>query len=187
MKLEHLFNGASDMDAVRRFLRAGDDGATNPFYSRERYMCVSRYTGERRGEDFFVPQAFMHVAGKDRQLLPGSLPDETFLVQLEKGSEISDGYVQSVLKKRILQNLRGKTLFYVKSQGLFTNAWLWKNLTTVFLAVLFLVSLTWWFVFDARTRLKLRSSKRLSMSELTVGLTLALFLLWIALALVFKF
>lgn len=182
MKLDHLFDGATDMDGVTRFLRAGGRWVDEPVFTPGEIHCVSRYSGERRGEDFVVPSAFMHVAGKDSQLLPGSLPGEAFLLELQKGIEVKDGYVQTKLQERIRNNFRGKTLFYVKSQGLFTNAWLWRNLTTVFLTTLFILSLTWWFVFDARARLKMLGRIRPVLSEIFVGLTFFLFLCWIILA-----
>lgn len=181
MKLDHLFDGATDMDGVVRFLRAGGRWSDEPMFTPGEIHCVSRYSGERRGDDFIVPSAFMHVAGKDGGLLPGSLPGEVFLLELQKGSKVNDGYVQSRLQERVVKNLRGKTLFYVKSQGLFTNAWLWRNLTTVLLSVLFLVSLTWWFMFDARSRLKdMRRAPVLS--EFSAGLTALLFLGWVVLS-----
>lgn len=175
MHLDHIFAGAESMDDAIKFLRTGGSWSGEPALIPGAIHCVSRYSAEKRGDRFIVPSAIMHVADKNSQLLTGSLPGEVYLAVLERGVKVEDGSLRSKISDRVLRTLRGKTLFFVKSHGLFTNAWLWRNLPNILLSLLFFASLIWWIVFDARARL-LSRTKPITASEVIVALTALLFL-----------
>jgi len=179
MQIEHIFTGATTIDEAVKFLQAGGRWIDEPAFKPGDIHCVSRYSGEKLGENFIIPNAFLHVAGEDKELLPSSGPNEALVLALEKGDLVVDSYKRSKLSDLIVKTFNGKTLFFVKSQGVFTNAWLFKNLTTIILAFVFLFSLCWWFVFDARARLN-DHHKPPCVSEIIVGLTALLFGVWIA-------
>jgi tetratricopeptide (TPR) repeat protein len=185
MQLDHLFSGAKTREDVVKFLRSGGRWGDEPDFAAGAIQCVSRYSGERRGEDFIVPTAFLHVADKNRQLLPGTVPGEVLLVVLEKGSRDDDSSQRLKIVGQVLTSFQGKTLYFVKSQGLFTNAWLWRNLVTILLAAILLASISWWFVFDARSRLQSRAKPPV-LSEMFTILIAVLFLGWIVFALIFR-
>ena len=177
MHIDHIFQGAETMDDAIKLLRAGGGWTDEPILIPGAIQCVSRYSGEKRGDSFIVPTAIMHVADKNSQLLAGSLPGEVYLVVLEKGAKVEDSALRSKVADRVLKTFPGKTLFFVKSHGLFTNAWLWRNLPNTALALLFFATLSWWFIFDARARLQSRT-KPPTASEVIAVITALLFLGW---------
>lgn len=178
MQVDYIFDGVKTMDQVGKFLRDGGRWNDEPAFIPGGINAISRFSGEKHGESFIVPSVYMHVADKDRQLLPGPRAGTTLVYALEKGELANDSVRQLEIRDFVVNQFSGKTLFLVTSQGLFTNIWLWKNLTTVFLSIALLVSLTCWFVFDARARLKNRR-KPPAISEIFTGAFLLAFLVWI--------
>jgi tetratricopeptide (TPR) repeat protein len=180
MQLSHMFDGAQNQGDVVKFLKAGGKWIDEPPFIAGDIHCSSRYSGEKHGDNFIIPNAYLHVAGKERELLPGSIPGEVLVIFLEKGEKVDDPAQRSRLRELACRTFQDKTLYLVKSKGLFTNAWLLKNLTTVILATLFLFSIGWWFVFDARARLADRHGA-LRVSEIALASMGIIFVCWILL------
>ncbi len=185
MQLDYIFDGAKSMDEVGTFLRAGGRWNDEPAFVPGGINVVSRYSGEKKGENFVVPMVFMHVADKERQLLHGDRANTVFVCHLERGEYANDSAGRLQVRDLVLSQFQGKTLFFVTAQGLFTNIWLWKNFTTIVLALALLGSLSWWFIFDARARLK-NQKKAAAISELLIISTIIVLLGWIVITLLVR-
>ncbi len=185
MQLDYIFDGVKTMEEAGNFLRAGGRWNDEPAFVPGGINAISRYSGEKLGDNFVVPIVFMHPADKERQLLPAARTGTTLVYELKKGEFANDSVRRLEIRDFVLNQFQGKTLYLVTSQGLFANIWLWKNLTTVAISMALLASITWWFIFDARARLK-DPKKALKVSEVIVAITLVSFFGWIVLAAVMK-